>query len=190
MTAEAHRPSGRWPVALAVPVVAGAVVVIAVVDRQANLFGPAVATMAGIYLIAYAVGRPVAAWPAFAVLSVVATGLHLLAVFLGLPAVPAAGMTLLLVPLWLWAVARRRHTEGRTFTVQTAGMVGFGVIAVLTAVTQPDVGTAVAGVGFLAHGVWDVYHFRADQVVSRSWSQFCAAVDVGVGIALLVAAAS
>jgi hypothetical protein len=119
----------------------------------------------------------------------VATGVHLLAAFLALPVGPAAGMTLLLVPLWMWAVARRRFTRARTFSVQTAGMVGFGVIALLTAVPQPHVGTAVAGAGFLAHGIWDIYHFRVNQVVSRSWSQFCAVVDVGVGIALIVAAA-
>ncbi|WFE52396.1 hypothetical protein [Micromonospora sp. WMMD1155] len=40
-----------------------------------------------------------------------------------------------------------------------------------------------------AHGLWEVYHYRVDLVVSRSWAQFCAIVDLGVGIALVVASA-
>ncbi|MFI6782081.1 hypothetical protein [Micromonospora sp. NPDC050276] len=186
----ARRPRlvDRWPVAVALLVVAGAVTVIALVHERAELFGPAVATMAGIYLIAYALGRPWTAWLAFAVLSAVVTGLHLLARLLSLPIDPAVGMTLLLVPLWVWAVARRRFIPTRTFSVQTAGMVGFGAITLLTAVTQPQVATAVAGVGFLAHGLWDAYHYLVNLVVSRSWAQFCAVVDVGVGIALIIAA--
>jgi hypothetical protein len=77
-------------------------------DRDAELFGPAVATMAGIYLIAYAIGRPWTAWLAFVVLSAGVAPLHLLP-RLNLPSVdPAVGMTVVLVPLWFGAVARRR----------------------------------------------------------------------------------
>ncbi|MEV1316415.1 hypothetical protein AB0J14_10060 [Micromonospora arborensis] len=186
----ARRPGlvDRWPIAVALLVVAGTVTVIALVHDQARLFGPAVATMAGIYLMAYALGRPWTAWLAFAILSAVVTGLHLLARLLSLPVDPAVGMTLLLVPLWMWAVARRRFTSAGTFSVQTAGMVGFGAITLLTAASQPQVGTAVAGVGFLAHGIWDAYHYRLNLVVSRSWAQFCAVVDLGVGIALIIVA--
>ncbi|MEV4121874.1 hypothetical protein [Micromonospora sp. NPDC049645] len=186
----ARRPRlvDRWPIAVALLVVAGAVTVITLVHERAELFGPAVATMAGIYLMAYALGRPWTAWLAFVVLSVVVTGLHLLARLLSLPVDPAVGMTLLLVPLWVWAVARRRFIPVRTFSVQTAGTVAFGAITLLTAATQPRVGAVVAGVGFLFHAVWDAYHHHVNLVVSRSWALFCAVVDVGVGIALIIAA--
>ncbi|MBM0278990.1 hypothetical protein [Micromonospora tarensis] len=185
----ARRPRlvDRWPVVVALVLVAGAVTVIALVNEHAELFGPAVATMAGIYLMAYALGRPSSAWLAFAVLSAVVTGLHLLARLGSLPVEPAVGMTLVLVPLWVWAAVRHRCAPTRTMSVQTAGMLAFGAITLLTATTQPQVGTAVAGVGFLAHGLWDAYHYRADLVVSRSWAQFCAVVDLGVGLALVVA---
>ncbi|MEO3769625.1 hypothetical protein [Micromonospora sp. B9E7] len=183
------RPVVRWPVAVALVVVAGAVTVITLVNEHAELFGPAVATMAGIYLMAYAIGRPRTVWLAFAILSAVVTGLHLLARLGPVPVDPAVGMTLVLVPLWVWAAARHRSTRTRTLSVQTAGMLAFGAITLLTATTQPQVGTAVAGLGFLAHGLWDAYHYRADLVVSRSWAQFCAVVDLGVGIALVVASA-
>lgn len=178
----------RWPTALGLLCAAGAITVIALLDRDAQLFGPSVAVMAAIYLMAYAVGRPWSAWLAFVVSSAVVSVLHVLYLREILGMAPALAMTLVLVPLWLWAVARRRFADGRTFLVQTAGMIGFGVITVLCAVVQPQLAIALAGVGFLAHGAWDVHHFRVDKVVNRPWSEFCGVVDFPVGIALIVAA--
>jgi hypothetical protein len=178
----------RWPTGLALVAIAGAVAVIALVGREAEFFGPSVALMAGIYLVAYAAGRPWTAWLAFVVLSAVVSVLHILRRTEMLAFDPAIGMTALLVPLWLWAVVRRRFTDVGTFSAQTAGMVGFGTVTLLCAAAQPRLGAVLAGVGFLAHGVWDAYHFRADKVVNRPWSEFCGVVDLAVGTALIVAA--
>ncbi|MFC6016965.1 hypothetical protein ACFP2T_12200 [Plantactinospora solaniradicis] len=180
----------RWPTALAIVATAGAVAVMVLLDREVELFGPSIAVMAGIYLMAYALGRPSTAWLAFVVLSAVVSVLHVLDNRQVLGIDPAVGMTVVLVLLWLWTVARRRFTEGRTFSIQTAGMVGFGALTLLCATVQPRLGIALAGVGFLAHGVWDAYHFKVNQVVNRPWSEFCAVVDLGVGVALLVVAAT
>lgn len=186
MTRSSTKPraglTNRWPTALALVTVVGAVAVIALLDRDAELFGPAVATMAGIYLVAYALGRPWTAWPAFVALSVVVTVLQLVHLH------PAIGMTALLVPLWLWAVARGRATDTATFRIQTAGMVAFGAITLLCAAVDPRLGGALAGIGFLAHGTWDAYHFAVDKVVNRPWSEFCGVVDFVVGTSLVVAA--
>lgn len=182
------RLTDRWPTALAIVFGSGAITVIALVGREAELFGPAIATMAEIYLVAYAVGRPRTAWPAFVVLSAVVSVLHVLRQSQLLPLDPATGMAFVLVPLWLWAVARRRFTDVGTFSIQTGGAVGFGVLTLLCAAAQPRLGAVLAGIGFLAHGVWDAYHFTAGRVVSRPWSEFCAVVDLVVGAALIVAA--
>lgn len=178
----------RWPTALALVVIAGAVTVMTLVDREVELFGPAIATMAGIYLMAYAIGRPATAWLAFVVLSVVVSVLQALYRLEVLGIDPAVGMTVVLVLLWLWTVARRRFTDAGTFSVQTAGMVAFGAATLLCAAVQPRLGVLLAGVGFLAHGVWDAYHFRVKKVVNRPWSEFCAVIDLGVGVALIVVA--
>lgn len=181
--------SDRWPTALAIVATAGAVAVMVLVDREAQFFGPAIATMAGIYLMAYAIGRPWTAWLAFVVLSAVVSVLHVLR-RLDVPGSdPAVGMTVVLVLLWLWVVARRRYTDAGTFSIQTAGMVAFGAITLVCAAVQPRLGVVLAAVGFLAHGVWDAYHFRVRKVVNRPWSEFCAVVDLGVGVALLLVAA-
>jgi hypothetical protein len=178
----------RWPTALALVVIAGAIMAIALVDREAELFGPAIATMAGIYLVAYAIGRPWTAWLAFVALSAVVSLFHLLQRSGGWDVDPAVGMTVVLVVLWLWAVARRRYTDAGTFSIQTAGMLGFGAITLVCAAVEPRLGAALAGAGILAHGAWDAYHFKVDKIVNRPWSEFCCVVDVGVGAALIIAA--
>ncbi|MGW4460795.1 hypothetical protein [Micromonospora sp. NPDC004704] len=183
------RVTERWPTALALVVIAGAITVIALVDREAELFGPAIATMAGIYLVAYATGRPWTAWPAFVVLSAVVSVLHVLRRTGVLEVDPAVGMTVVLLPLWLWTVVRRRFTDAGAFSVQTAGMVGFGAVTLVCAAVEPRLGIVLAGAGFLAHGVWDAYHFIVDRVVNRPWSEFCGVVDIAVGAALVVVAA-
>ncbi|HEX6338965.1 MAG TPA: hypothetical protein VFZ85_18575 [Jiangellaceae bacterium] len=182
------RLSDRWPTALALVVIAGAVMVIALIDREVELFGPAIATMAGIYLFAYAIGRPWTAWLAFVALSAVVSLLHLLPRLDVWDVDPAVGMAVVLVVLWLWAVARRRYTDAATFSLQTVGMLGFGAITLVCASVEPRLGVALAGAGILAHGAWDAYHFTADKVVNRPWSEFCCVVDVGVGVALIIAA--
>jgi hypothetical protein len=178
---------GRWPTGLALIAIGGVFAVITLVGREAEYFGPSVAVMAGIYLVAYALGRPWTAWPAFLGLSVVMGVLHAVS---SRGVDPGVAMTLLLVPLWLWAVARRRYTDVGTFTLQTAGMVVFGLITLVCAAVQPEAGAAVAGVGFLAHGAWDAYHFAVDKVVNRPWSEFCGVIDLVTGTALLIVAAT
>lgn len=182
-----QRLTARWPTASALVAIAGALAVIIGFDREADFFGPAVATMAGIYLMAYALDRPWMAWVAFAVLSVIVSVLHVL-VAAGVWSVdPGVGMTVVLVLLWLWVIARRRFTES-TFPLQTVGAVAFGGITLLTVATQSTAAIAIAGIGWLCHGAWDAYHFRIDKVVNRSWSEFCGIIDLAVGTSLLIAA--
>jgi hypothetical protein len=163
-------------------------VVIALLDREADLFGPIVVTMAGIYLMAFALGRPGTVWIALAVLSVVVSVLLALNQFDALPVDPAVAMSIVVVLLWLWTVARGRYKDAGTFSLQTAGMVGFGAVTLVCAAIAPRWGILLAGAGFLAHGVWDAYHFRAKKVVDRRYAEFCGVVDALIGPALIVAA--
>ena len=178
----------RWPTALALVFVVGSLLLIVRLDREVELFGPLVVMMAGIYMMAYAIGRPWTAWISLVVLGGVMSVLQVLDLTEVLPVDPTVGMPIVVVLLWLWAVARRRYTDGRLFARQTAGMVGFGAVTLVCTAVAPQVGIALIGAGFLAHAIWDVYHFRANQVVNRPYAEYCGVIDFIVGPALIVAA--
>ena len=176
--------TARWPTALALVQAAAAVAVIVLLDADVE-FATGIATMAGIYMVAYALGRPVAAWLAYPSLTAVVLALIALGIDarVGVP----VGMTVVLGLLWIWAIWRGRDRDGRWFTVETAGMAVFGALTVLAVLVDPKVGGVVAGIGWVAHGIWDVYHFVENKVVNRPWSEMCAVVDIPVGVALVVA---
>ncbi|WP_433162680.1 hypothetical protein [Kribbella sp. CA-247076] len=176
-----------WPTGLALVTAAAALALIIGFDREAEFFGPAVATMAGIYVMAYAIGRPWTAWVAFAVLSAVASVFHTLDAAGAWSVEPGVGMVAVLVVLWVWAIVRRRYAEP-TFTLETAGMVFFGAITILVVATESTAAIALAGLGWLLHGAWDAYHFRTNTIVNRPWSEYCGIIDLIVGVALLVSA--
>jgi len=187
----AQRPArltDRWPTALAIVTVAFAIGLMALVDNEAELFGPSVTVMAGIYMLAYVIGRPWTAWLAFAVMSTVMSVLQVLHAMDVSWADPFVGIVVVLALLWLLTIARKRFTDLDTFSLQTAGAVVFGVITLVCAAVAPRLGAAVAGFGFLAHGLWDAYHFRVNKVVHRTWSEYCAVIDIPTGIALIVVA--
>jgi hypothetical protein len=175
----------RWPTGLAL---VSAVAAIVLLDHTVEQFGPLVVTMAGIYVMTYALGPPLTVWPSFVALSIVFGVLRALDDLDALPVDPAVVMTAVVVLLWLWTVLRRRFTDGSTFRLQTAGLVGFGAVTLVCAAIAPQWGLALAGVGWLAHGAWDAYHFATNKVVHRTYAEFCGVIDVVVGPALIVAA--
>ncbi len=170
----------RWPTALALVQAAAAIAVIVLLGADVE-FASGIATMAGIYMVAFALGRPAAAWAAWPSLMAVVLAL----IVLGIDA--QVGMTVVLVLLWIWAIWRGRTRDGRWFTIQTAGMVVFGAFTVLAVLVDPTVGGVLVGVGWIAHGIWDVYHFATNKVVNRPWAEMCFVVDILVGAALVVA---
>jgi hypothetical protein len=172
----------RWPSGLGLVIagVAGTVIVGLDVDEVADNFAPGVATMMGVYLAAYALGRPAAAWPAFAVLVVIAALVGDLIVDAGV------AMTAILGLLWLWVLARGRARDRPWFSIETLGLVFFGGLTIAAVVADARLAGILAGVGWLTHGLWDAYHFAKDRVVVRTWSELCAVVDIPVGALLIV----
>jgi len=52
----------------------------------------------------------------------------------------------------------------------------------------PTVGLVVVALTFIGHGVWDLWHLRAHRdLVSPSLAEACVALDVPVGLAVLIA---
>lgn len=73
-------------------------------------------------------------------------------------------------------------------TAQTAALVGYGGVAVAALFLAPRAGLALAGAALAAHAVWDVIHYRRNQVVNRSLAEFCVFLDVPLGVAAIVLA--
>jgi hypothetical protein len=170
----------RWPTAVGLLI--GAAVCVAVIlgaDTDED-FTPGIATMMGIYLAAYAIGTPASAWGAFSGLGVTAAVVGEFGVDAGV------AMTAVLGVLWLWVVARGLAGDTPWFTIETLGMVIFGGLTIAAVVADARLAGVLAGIGWLTHGVWDAYHFAADRVVVRSWSELCAVTDIPVGTVLIV----
>ena len=127
----------RWPTALALVQAAGAISVIVLLGADVE-FAPGVATMAGIYVVAYALGKPAAAWAAYP--SLMAVALALIALGIDAPVGVSIGMAVVLVLLWVWAISRGRARDGRWFAVQTSGMAVFGALTVVAVLVDPEVG--------------------------------------------------
>jgi hypothetical protein len=170
--------SHRWPAALGL--MTAAFVLVTGADRETGAIIVGVATLC--YLGAAALDRRWIAWagclggglvvtvgeivgvPWWVAVGVVAAGLVVIGLFLGVPR--------------------------RALTTQTVALAGFGAVAVAALFLAPTLGLVLAGLALVGHGGWDLYHYRRDEVVSRSLAEFCMLLDVPVGLGLVVIAAA
>ena len=85
----------------------------------------------------------------------------------------------------IWGAGHGRHRE-RDFRLQLLGMAGFGALAVAGLVLDPGLARYVVAAGWLGHAVWDWVHLAKDRTVSRSFAEWCGAVDVLIAASLIV----
>lgn len=71
-------------------------------------------------------------------------------------------------------------------TAQSAAMLVYGGLAVVGLAIAPTVGLVLVAVTLIGHGVWDVIHLRRGIVVPGSLAEACVALDVPLGLAVLV----
>jgi len=89
----------------------------------------------------------------------------------------------------LVAVGLLRGTARPAVTLETAGLLLYGAVAVGALLLSPPVGLVVVALTLVAHGIWDVWHLRRHRnLVSPSLAEACIALDVPLGLAVLVAA--
>lgn len=132
------------------------------------------------YVILNQLGRRAASWPVLGGIVVAVFVVELLDVLPLQTAVLAAALVLLI------AGGITGTPNGRkTFSVQAAGMVLFGALALIGLAVDPGVGKYVVAAGWLLHGAWDVVHWRRNSVVSRSYAEACGILDISVGLLLV-----
>jgi hypothetical protein len=139
-----------------------------------------VTVAASCYLAAAALGRPWIAWAAIVGASLVVTASEV-AGFTWWQGLAALGVILAVIGLL-------RRAPAPAITAQGIQMVAFGGCAVFALFISPNLGLALAGIALAVHAAWDYVHWRRNEVVPRSMSEFCILLDVPFGVAAIVLA--
>ncbi|MFE3448734.1 hypothetical protein ACFXJ8_07330 [Nonomuraea sp. NPDC059194] len=182
-----HHPSGRaaavghhllarWPSVL------GLLALIANIASGADPHVTAMIIMlaAMCYLAAAAVGSRRSVW----VMVVVASVAVVLARLTGLD--PTATLLVMGAGFAIFGFLRGTGVDRREVGVQVLGFVGFSAIALTAMMSSPALAVYLAAVAAIGHAIWDVIHFVRDKVVSRSLTEACFVLDLGLGVALLL----
>jgi hypothetical protein len=166
----------RWPSALGLTIAALQLASDPDTETVATVIGVAVVC----YLGAAALDRRWVAWAGCVVVSLVLVASQ--AVGVAWWAVGGGVALALVVAGLLLGVPRP------PLAAQTAALIGYGGVAVAALFLAPGVGLALAGVALVGHSVWDVIHYRRNQVVHRSLAEFCVLLDVPLGVGAVVLA--
>ncbi|WP_162908176.1 hypothetical protein [Allorhizocola rhizosphaerae] len=102
-------------------------------------------------------------------------------------------LPMLAVAYLVFGAARKQLRRPGVLRLELLGLVIFGGCTLLAVLVDPKAGHYIAAAGWIAHAAWDVTHHRdlsrhyAVGVVPRGYAEFCIAVDLLVGAALIVA---
>jgi hypothetical protein len=183
-TTPVHRPwtaplKTAWPIALAVGMAA---LTFGGGESDEGLAGlsEALLLLPLLYLVVAKLHRPQASWPMLVVGITPFIALRALDVI-----APTAVFAAVALAVLVWGAVDGRLRRPDPFRVQALGMVGFGALALAGLVVDPDLGRWLVAAGWFFHGVWDLVHFKLDQVVARSYALWCGALDVGIAAELV-----
>ncbi|MFF5229738.1 hypothetical protein [Dactylosporangium sp. NPDC000521] len=166
--------SRRWPTAAGLA--AATAVLLTVADRETAVTCVWVAALC--YVAAAALHRPWMAWAAVPAGSVV--------IAVGEIAGPGRWVLLGATAAVLVAVALVGGGPRRQVVTQSVAGVVYGGLALGALALDPRAGLVVAGLVLAAHAAWDGLHHRRGTVVSRSLAEACLALDLPLGLGLVV----
>ena len=166
----------RWPVWLAIAMTA-----VSWGSSSRESLSDAILLFAFGYLAAAVLQRRQASW----VVAATAIG-GLAALRLQDRVDPSAVLLAAALALVVWATLRGRMWPPGDLMLETAGMVGFAALALAALTVDRDLGRYLLAAGWLGHAAWDVAHWRANRVVSRSFAEWCAVYDTLGAVAILL----
>jgi hypothetical protein len=164
----------RWPIA--VGLLGAAFAAIVSPNRETVVISLLVALVC--YLAAAALGVRWVSWAAIPVASALVVAGALIGIE---PWFVLGGVAIALVIVGL--VARASRTA---LAAQSLALVAYGGIALIGLALSPVVGAVLVSLTLMAHGVWDVIHYRRNAVVSRSLAEACIVFDVLLGLGAMV----
>ncbi|MFF0863923.1 hypothetical protein ACFYUV_19335 [Nonomuraea sp. NPDC003560] len=166
----------RWPTVLGV-----AFMVFNVLGLEDGRDAALVVFLAALVYLATAVtGRPEVAWPLFGA-SVVAVAVLRLLGLAPWPGLVGGAVCVAIVGLAGGLV--RRPT---LVAAQVPAMLVFGAVSVAALSLSPAVGGCLVAAALVGHAVLDVVLWRRNKVVVRSMAEFCAALDLTLGVVVVV----
>lgn len=169
----------RWPTALAV--IAGANTFLdQVTDGLVRSFAGAMLLLPTLYLIVAALGRRRLTWLVLIGLLTGYAGLRLQD-----QVEPPIVILAVALAAAIWGTAQGRHRQ-LDFRIQLIGMIGFGVLSFAGQLASPDLARYCVAAGWLAHGIWDIVYLINDRLVSKSWAEWCAVVDILIAASLII----
>jgi hypothetical protein len=171
----------RWPIALGIAVAALTVFDLRIDAESVSFLSALVILMPLVYVGAAVVDRPRFAWVVMlvAVTPLVLSKVLDLKIYLH-PAFLVAALAFLAL-----GVARGRLRGPGSVPLQAAGMLVFGAAMLVALYVEPDLGGILVAFGLLGHAAWDAVHYVRNKVVTRSYAEFCAVLDLLVGAAVL-----
>lgn len=153
------------------------------INREFTSFVSAlIVFMAFIYLAAAVLGQRSSAWLVFLVGLVVITLLKLLE----LNTVAVFGFLGLALVFLVLGVVRNQWRGASSLPLETVGMIAFSTIALVMLNLNLTWAGYLAALALFAHAAWDTVHLWRNRVVARSYAEFCAVLDVVLGVAILV----
>ncbi|MEV4397208.1 hypothetical protein [Nonomuraea sp. NPDC049607] len=165
----------RWPTGLGV-----AFMVFNVLGLEDGRDAALVVFLAALVYLATAVtGRPGVAWPLFGA-SVVAVAVLRLLALEPWPGLVGGAVCVAVVDLTDGLV--RRPT---LVAAQVPAMLVFGAVSVAALSLSPAVGGYLVAAALVGHAVLDVVLWRRNKVVARSMAEFCAALDLTLGMVIV-----
>jgi hypothetical protein len=173
----------RWPTALGIAVAALTAFDLEIDAESVSSLSALVVLMALVYVGAAALDRRRATWVVFL------AGYAVVVVFLDLLDSAVDSSLVLLVAALVFVVVGAVRGQLRSpggLTLQAAGMLGFGVVALMALFVAPGLGAYLVAFALLGHAAWDAYHYLRDRVVARSYAEYCGVLDLLVGWAILV----
>lgn len=175
--ASVHRPwpkrlMARWPTALALAMSALSFGGNESAEAVAPLWDALILMQLG-YLVVAKLQRRWASWPVIA--AGFATIIALRALDVIAPSVVFAAVALVVL---VWGAVDGQLNRSGMLRLQVLGMLGFGALALVGLVVDPDLGRYLVAAGLFLHGVWDFVHLKRDKVVARSHAEWCGVVDI------------
>lgn len=185
MDMSAHTLTRRWPTHLAVAIWAAQAAAGAsdTLDESVTGFGEVLPLLPLLYVAINQIGTPRATWP------VLGGGLALVFGLQALDLVSPAGVMVgMALGVLLWGMLRGAPHGREGLWLQAAGVLAFGALAVTGLLLDPDVGRWLVAAGWFFHGLWDLAHLTLERlkgIVAPSFAEWCAVVDVLVGVQLV-----